>query len=149
MSSSLVHCIYTSCEAHPLSPTEVEAILRHSRDSLIHVDGAFLQVLEGEPHLIDELYAKILMDPRHTRVTRIILEAIPRRFFGDSTMNLSTLPPEELAVLLDGRDAPKRDALLAGLDEGRAKKLLRAFSDGRWLQTFPRQPENGPSPVAA
>ena len=138
--SPLVHCIYTSCESHPMSAVEIDALIRRSRESnalhgitgvLIYVDGCFMQVLEGSPERIDELYAKILVDPRHTRITRIILEAIPRRFFGESTMSLSELSSAELADLID---EDRREDLLVSLDEGRAKKLLRVFAGGRWRQ---------------
>ncbi len=143
--STLVHCIYTSCQSHPMSSAEIDALLRHSHESnarhgitgiLLYAGGCFMQVLEGDAEYIDMLYAKILIDPRHTRITRIILEAIPRRFFGEWTMGLSHLTVRELAQILDGGDLDQREDLLASVDEGRAKKLLRAFAEGRWRKTL-------------
>ncbi len=119
----------------------MDALVRHSRESnrrsgitgvLLHVGESFFQVLEGPPEAIDALYAKILLDPRHTRITRIIYEPIARRFFGDTSMSLTTLTPAELSATLDGNDQYRTESLLSDLDEGRAKRLLRAFSQGRW-----------------
>ncbi len=147
--SALVHCIYTSVQSYPLSGPELDRLILHSRACnrrdgitgiLLHVKDTFFQILEGPEDAVEALYAKILLDPRHTKVTRIIYEPIPRRFFGDISMTLATLSPAELATMLE-EDSPERRAeLLHGLDEGRAKRLLRAFTDGRWRQhaTFPQ-----------
>ena len=139
--SALVHCIYTSVQAYPLSDAQIAQLIRDSRvrnelhgitGILLHVKDTFFQVLEGPSEVVETLYAKILMDPRHTRITRIIFEPIPRRYFGDSLMTLATISPPELAALIVQDDPKTHEQLLAGLDEGRAKRLLRAFTDGRW-----------------
>lgn len=139
--SSLVHCIYTSVQTHPMSEAEIARLIRDSRVSnerhgvtgiLLHVKDTFFQVLEGNSDVVEALYAKILIDPRHTRITRIIFEPIARRYFGDSLMTLATLSPTELAAMIEEDNPEKREQLLTGLDEGRAKRLLRAFTDGRW-----------------
>ncbi len=143
--SSLVHCIYTSRQTRPMSSGDVDALLRHSHESnkrhgitgvLIYAGGWFMQVLEGASDRIDDLYAKILLDPRHTRITRIIQEAIPHRYFGEWTMALSHLSVKQLAEIIDSGDPDQREDLLASIDEGRAKKLLRAFTKGRWRGTL-------------
>ena len=139
--SALVHCIYTSVQTHPLTDAEIAQLIRESRTRnehhgitgiLLHVKDTFFQVLEGPSEVVEALYAKILVDSRHTRITRIIFEPIPRRYFGDSLMTLATISPAELTALIQEDNPEKREFLLAGLDEGRAKRLLRAFTDGRW-----------------
>ena len=141
--SALVHCIYTSVQSHPLTMAELDQLIAHSRAEnvshsitgiLLHVKDTFFQILEGPEDVIEALYAKILLDDRHFKVTRIIFEPIPRRFFGDSSMTLATLSPAELATMLEEDSPERRAGLLTGLDEGRAKRLLRAFTDGRWRQ---------------
>lgn len=141
----LFHCIYTSVQTRTLAADELAWLVNHSREQnaakgltgvLLYVDNTFFQVLEGSAEAIDELYSKILVDPRHTHITRIIFESIPRRFFADSDMSLTTLSPQELCQLLGSQNEEKKTNLLADLDEGRAKKLLRAFSDGRWRASF-------------
>ena len=139
--SALMHCIYTSVQTYPLSDADLAQLIQESRvrnqqngitGILLHVKDTFFQVLEGPQEIIDRLYASILTDPRHTRVTRIIYEPISRRFFNDSLMHLATLSPAELAAMIEEDNPERREQMLAGLDEGRAKRLLRAFTDGRW-----------------
>ena len=139
--SALVHLIYSSIQTRDLSAGELTRLVSQSQDSnlrhgvtgiLLHVGNTFFQILEGDPDVIDSLYAKITEDSRHAKVTRIICESIPRRYFGDSLMHLRTLTPVELSEIVQDGTAEDREHLLDGLDEGRAKRLLRAFSDGRW-----------------
>ncbi len=139
--ADLVHCIYTSVQTHVLKPAELDALMQHSRDGnelhgitgiLLHIDNTFFQVLEGPRQEVDQLYRKILSDPRHTRITQIIYESIAKRFFGDSTMSLAVLSPREFSAALNESSSDRAEELLAHLDEGRAKRLLRAFGQGRW-----------------
>lgn len=139
--STLVHCVYSSAQTRMMSKADIAELVQHSRSSnlrrgitgiLLHVEGTFFQILEGPSEVLDELYAKILVDPRHTRITRVIFEPIPRRYFADSTMNLLTISPSELGEIVEGRHTNNRGWLLTGLDEGRSKRVLQAFVDGRW-----------------
>ena len=151
--ADLVHCIYTSVQTRVLTPQEISELVEYSRRSnaerqltgiLLHVGSTFFQVLEGPREEIDLLYAKILKDPRHKQIAQIIYEPIPHRFFGEITMSLAWLSPVELSAALEEDDSERLEKLLAGLDEGRAKRLLRAFSQGRWRarlqpQVIPRE----------
>lgn len=139
--SPMFHCIYTSVEAYPLTEAEITRLVQDSRVKnashdisgvLLHVQNTFFQVLEGPQEAIDQLWNSILRDRRHTHVTRIIYEPIARRYFGGQAMELTTLSPFELAELLEQGDSARREELLSDIDEGRAKRLIRAFSDGRW-----------------
>lgn len=139
--SAIFHCIYTSVEAYPLTDAEITRIVQYSQEKnarhnisgvLLHVKNTFFQVLEGPQEILDELWTSIMRDRRHTNVTRIIYEPIPRRYFGSQSMELATLSPTELADLLEQGDSHRRQELLSDIDEGRAKRLIRAFSDGRW-----------------
>ena len=138
---ALVHCIYSSVEAVPFTEAELARLIDESRERnlqhnvtgiLLHVNDSFFQILEGSREVVEDLYGKILNDPRHTRITQIIFETIPRRYFSDSSMTLATMSPAELATMIDEDNLEHREEVLAGLDEGRAKRLLRAFTDGRW-----------------
>lgn len=150
--SALVHCIYTSVQTHPMTSAEVARLVQESRKRnrqngitgiLLHVEDTFFQVLEGPPEIIDALYDKILLDPRHARITRIIYEPIARRYFENSSMTLATLTPAEFTAMVGEHSVERRERLLDGLDEGRAKRLIRAFTDGRWRTQL------GPGPTAA
>jgi hypothetical protein len=43
--------------------------------------GTFLQVLEGEPEVVDALYNSIMKDPRHKRINKISRKTITERTF--------------------------------------------------------------------
>jgi len=99
---------------------------------LLYVDGSFFQVLEGEEATLEALYQKIVADPRHARVTRIIQEPIARRDFGQWTMGFVDATTNG-ATPLEGFDDFFGEATsLVALPAGRARKLLDAFSKGRW-----------------
>jgi Sensors of blue-light using FAD len=58
--------------------------------------GLFLQVLEGERRLVNELYARIVQDQRHTNVELLEFQEITKRRFGRWSMAhvyLSKLDP--------------------------------------------------------
>ena len=57
--------------------------------------GCFLQVLEGTTHNVEETYARIKRDSRHTDVKTLISRAISARSFPEWSMagvDLDTLP---------------------------------------------------------
>ncbi len=48
---------------------------------LIHQDGNFLQILEGENEKIDEVYQRIKLDNRHSNILQIINHPITSSIF--------------------------------------------------------------------
>ncbi len=114
---------------------------------LLYSECSFFQVLEGPASAVDACFARIQVDPRHARETRIVREVIAHRSFGDWTMGFSPVLQETqervegLNDFFDGR------ACFDGLDRGRAKKLLVAFGAGRWRSTLsdlPKPPRVNP-----
>jgi len=99
---------------------------------LLYAEGSFFQVLEGPEDVVDALYAKIERDKRHTHVTMIIREPIPKRYFDAWTMGFYKVSREELAGMSGINDFFGKDRTAISVDAGRAKKLLAAFRDGRW-----------------
>ena len=137
----LIHCIYASTATRALGPDEVGALLLAARTKnasqglsgiLLHVDGSFFQVLEGEAAAVDSIYQRIAADPRHNHVTIIIREPIPRRAFADWTMGFAEMASSQLGELLGANDFFANGSCLYELGPGRAKKLLTAFASGRW-----------------
>lgn len=88
----LVRLMYASRAADNFDAAELLAILRHSRSNnpkqgitgvLCHSPGLFMQVLEGGRGAVNQLYARILADPRHHGVQLLRYEEIgERRFCG-------------------------------------------------------------------
>jgi hypothetical protein len=138
----LVHCIYCSAAASgAASAAELSTILESARRNnarlevsgiLLYQDGAFFQVLEGEPTVIERLFNTISADPRHRRVTKIVLEAIADRSFAEWTMGYPKITRAELTSIPGLNDFFGRGHSLLELEEGRAKTLLSAFEEGRW-----------------
>jgi hypothetical protein len=139
--TSLGHIIYCSAASAEFDETCIASILEQSRarngargitGMLLYVQRCFFQVLEGDPAVVDPVYERIQLDPRHHRITRIIAEPIVRRSFGEWTMGFSTLAPAQAGNLLGENDFFASAGCLAEMNEGRAKKLLSAFQHGRW-----------------
>jgi Sensors of blue-light using FAD len=99
---------------------------------LLYIEGGFFQVLEGDDAAVDDVYARISRDPRHSKVTLIIREPIAARDFDEWTMGFSTVDPLEAGQLIGENDFFKSASCFTRLDSGRARKLLAAFRTGRW-----------------
>ena len=121
----LEQLIYTSRAVKPLTVEELRALLEQARTRnhacgitgmLLYDYGAFLQVLEGPPMSVNEVFSSILRDSRHTSIQTLEHEAIPTRGFGDWSMGFvdihtTALPPAQpmgWSGLATGKDAGSR-----------------------------------------
>ncbi len=140
---AMEHVIYASAATTELGAPELAELLAKARTAneragltgmLLHsdADGSFFQVLEGETEAIDRLLSKLRADQRHSHLTIIIREPILQRDFADWTMGFASVSPEKLRKIPGLNDFFSGGSCFADLDAGRAKKLLAAFSDGRW-----------------
>lgn len=138
---NLAHLIYASTATPEFNPADLPTILQKARrrnaeqsvtGMLLYTSGSFFQVLEGAEATLAELFALISADPRHKNVTKIIHEPIANRAFGDWTMGYSQIDAAELESIEGFSDFFLQSNSLASLPPGRAKKLLAAFSQGRW-----------------
>lgn len=141
----LVHCIYSSAETVTFSPKDILSLLEKARANnqslnvsgiLLYDRGSFFQILEGHPETVGKLYLKIEKDRRHTRVSKIILEPIESRDFSQWTMGYAGVTRETLGTIAGLNDFFHSGRCYTELDEGRAKKLLDAFKEGRWRATI-------------
>jgi len=138
----LVHCIYCSASTSAeLSRRELAVLLDKCRRNnakygvtgmLLYQHGSFFQVLEGRRRTVDMLFEKILADPLHTRVTKIILEPIAERAFGEWSMAYPRITFRELAEIPGLNDFFGRATSYLELGEGTAKTLLEAFKECQW-----------------
>lgn len=62
---------------------------------LLYVNGQIVQVLEGEPTAVNELYKSIQQDPRHTDVRTVISHPIAQRLFSHWYMGYETLTTQQ------------------------------------------------------
>ncbi len=137
----LIHCIYASVAAPDFEEHEIPELLEQSRADnekadltgmLLYVDGSFFQVLEGRQAVVDTVYARIIRDDRHSRITLIIREPIARRNFAEWSMGFSTIDRSDAGAAIGENDFFQSASCIERLDASRAKKLLAAFRGGRW-----------------
>ena len=138
---TLSHLIYASRADSKTSDAELRAILERARTVnsqlditgiLLHTEGSYFQVLEGDATAIDALFARIALDKRHTDVVLIVREPIARRSFADWSMGFASVTAMDVAGIIGANDFFQTKTCFDELSAGRAKKLLAAFADGRW-----------------
>src|ERR1035438_3422559 len=104
----MIHLIYASVATQEFKTDQLTDILQQAREAneragltgiLLHSDGSFFQVLEGESKDIDQLYHKLLLDKRHAQLTVIIREPVAKRSFESWSMGFSSVSPEELTKI--------------------------------------------------
>jgi hypothetical protein len=134
---SLISLIYASRSTEYFHEHQIPELLQQVRIAnakqeftgmLLYISGSFLQVLEGQPEMVDAVFSKILRDKRHTQITSIASESIAERAFEGWTMMHKTLDPVEAGELIGEIDYFVSPAWLTQLDVNRAKKLLSAAS---------------------
>jgi hypothetical protein len=91
--------VYASAIPSPLGPESVAqirtAIARRNpvagvSGRLLFSDGLFLQVLEGPPDAVRELFDVIRRDARHVRVVELFCLPVAERRYGDFEVRLET-----------------------------------------------------------
>ena len=142
--TDLIRIAYASAATPAFKSASVPDLLARARKKnglmdvtgiLLEADRSFFQILEGAPSVLDALYEKILHDPRHARIVKLIEEPITQRDFADWSMGLARLTPKELSTLTGLNDFFGAGSALHKLSEGTARKLLSGFRDGRWRAT--------------
>lgn len=68
-------------------------------------NDCYIQVIEGEPHILDGLLKRLQSDQRHRDIVILDRTPIPARSFGGWAMASARITPEQAPVL---------DALMAG-----------------------------------
>lgn len=155
--SRMIHIIYSSAAKVPFSSDQLLDLLGTSRTKntglditgmLLHVEGSFLQVIEGQEKDIDALFATIVEDRRHGNIVTIIRESIVRRSFSDWSMGFADITRSDIENTDGFNDFLESASAVRSLAPGRAQKLLTAFKDGRWRSKAQR-PVSAAAPAAA
>ena len=101
---------------------------------LLYHDGSFIQVLEGRQEVVEDLYATIAADPRHTNALLLFRCFDRGRSFGDWTMGFHRIGA-------DGDDLPDglnrflqtgAIGITAEQDGDELRQALLGFRAGRW-----------------
>jgi hypothetical protein len=92
---ALHHLIYLSRATEPFSDDDLQVLLAQARRNnsaqhitgmLVYGNGQFAQIIEGEQRVLEDLYNRLLLDPRHAQVTKFADKAIAARSFGEWSM---------------------------------------------------------------
>ncbi|MDX1993326.1 MAG: BLUF domain-containing protein [bacterium] len=136
----LISLVYVSLESRSMPETELRAILAVSRKNnqklgvtgmLLYRDGFFIQALEGEESVVDDLYSRIRRDPRHYNIITVYKNQIEKRVFENWSMGFNRLDgmkPEDLPAFSDFLSEPADEVLFAG-NPNRTRALLETFRD--------------------
>jgi hypothetical protein len=134
----LARLIYVSEAADALNLPAVEAILQQARQKnrLRDISGmllfdakAFLQVIEGDPQKLTDLYGRIAQDTRHWRLKLIEFTAIAERRFGAWAMDFAGGGSSNREVFL--RYSSGSSFLPYELSAGSALAILTALAGNR------------------
>jgi hypothetical protein len=130
--------VYLSEAVNPLDRSRLEALLAQARlknhrlgltGLLLYHEGKFMQLLEGDRGVVQQVMASIRQDPRHRRVVSLLEHQTHEREFAEWSMALrtfddSTAPrPEGLRELFELFELPVDVPTAAS----RAQRLLTLF----------------------
>ncbi|MBK1646527.1 diguanylate cyclase [Thiocapsa imhoffii] len=107
-SRDLYQVLYVSMAKEDLNSDDLEGLMVRAREFnrsqgitgfLVHYNGSFLQILEGQRERLQRLLATIRADPRHHRFKLVFEGPIERRALKDWSMGFRTI---DGSVLPDG-----------------------------------------------
>ena len=133
--------VYVSRASGELDEKSLDGILATARANngeknitgmLLHHDGAFIQVLEGDEREVEELFDLIDADPRHEDTNVVLRTEVEERAFEQWSMGYRRAQsieevPEGFHHFLQRGYRRQTEA-----DDLAARKALLAFRDGRW-----------------
>lgn len=105
----LIQLTYASRTTRILGPSDVKDILQTSQrnnaavgvtGALCLANGIFLQQLEGDRNVVNQVYNRILLDGRHKDTAILDFSEIPMRRFGSWNMGLISSVAENRQVFL-------------------------------------------------
>lgn len=123
----------------PFSETEIAGLLLRARAKngrlgisglLLHDNGSFLQVLEGDAEVLHSLFATIALDRRHTRVVKLLNRPVHHRRFAEWQMGFVSV--SSLPQTIPGYSDYLQHRREAGKAGDAAEQVLSAFRDGRF-----------------
>ena len=138
--SNLINLIYGSSTTQTMSDDSLLEILKKAREKnsklnitgmLLYKGGNFLQVLEGEQDVVNDLYAVIKQDPRHHSIRTFASRPITERTFGHWEMGFVNMNNIDLSKI-EGYSAYLEEPLDSErfTDFDFAHIFLTAFKEG-------------------
>lgn len=100
--------------------------------ALLYSGRRFFQVLEGEVVDVERLYARIIVDPRHRDVRRLIGEPTTLRRFPRHPMACGFVQDAVLDALIEAQDLEASSTALASVEDREAREVVTTYLRGRW-----------------
>jgi hypothetical protein len=104
----MIQLSYVSSAYKDMSPAELLELLQQCLKNnpplgvtgmLLYGNGTFLQTIEGEDVVIDQLVERISKDPRHTRLQFFSRKQIERRQYSEWSMGFKRISDDELGQI--------------------------------------------------
>lgn len=139
----MIQISYLSRAATPFSAGDLLALLQqcHADNTargvtgmLFYGNGTFLQVIEGEDTVVDELVGRIARDPRHEDIRILSRKALTQREHPDWSMGFERVTDaglSEVAGLRDFSEADFTPAVLAARKDV-VETLMERFRAPHW-----------------
>ena len=133
----MIQLVYASTAVKAFSPEELRNLLVRARyhnaaigltGMLLHVEGTFLQVLEGEAEVVHRLFISLAADYRHHRILLLLMREIAERNFEAS---MGFFDASGHGVALPGYQTATGFADLIG-DPANIVRVVSEFRSGRW-----------------
>ena len=133
--------LYVSNTPLDIAAEELSAILKSSRTNnmaldvtgmLLHIDGGFLQILEGEDEVLRDLYIRIAADDRHYDARILVDRDVPRAFHGWS-MGFRRLTGQDADA--EGIFSITREAIEGKLAPGAGRAVVTMLETFYRIQT--------------
>ncbi|WP_157928835.1 BLUF domain-containing protein [Pararhizobium haloflavum] len=140
---STYQLLYVSGATRPMLPADIDAILAASRANnarldvtglLLYADGTFIQILEGERHVVQSLAQTIRKDQRHRNFMVLAELQAEARAFSDWQMGFKRLDPklkDDQAVFELSRQALQNR--IGDADGGMMLEMVLAFAGRDFL----------------
>ena len=134
--SSLYELIYGSVQTRPFTPVKLSELLTQSRAHnqqldvtgvLLHQNGVFIQVLEGEEKVVSALYDRISRDQRHKNVAVFRRGPIQARQFAGWSMGFVELDVTAMRTLGSWNPLLQKGAATTPPNAERLRTILATF----------------------
>ena len=143
MKESIFFLVYVSSAVELMSSEDIRFLLSlcHVNNTklnitgmLLHRDGNFMQMIEGDEKVVRSLLAKISKDPRHKNIITLIEGTTEERQFPDWTMAFRELNSPEVKALPGFNEflnTPLTDKLFESKPSSAQRLLLSFKKNGR------------------
>jgi len=139
----MIQVSYLSRASESMSAEKLLALLLQSRTDnakrgvtgmLLYGNETFLQVLEGDDAVVDDLVAWIKTDPRHGGIQVLSRRSVPNRQYSDWTMGFERVTDEGLTQIDGLRDFGEREFTFDYLatHEAVVETLMNHFRTPHW-----------------